>query len=206
MMNSVNGGDAVLIVALSVGLGLAGCSARVSSPSAQTAIRPIASIQELMQSVIDPSADGVWNAVETVTTRAGDEVRVPKTAQEWQEARSGAITLVEGTNLLVMPERVVGHTYFPAEAEGALDSTQIQKTIGDRREAFNGFAVALRAAGLGALAAIDAKDPVALVKAGGALDEICEGCHMTFWYPNQVIPSFPSGKDPARPILRLGSL
>jgi hypothetical protein len=32
------------------------------------------------------------------------------------------------------------------------------------------------------------------VKAGGVIDEICEGCHLTFWYPNQVIPSLPSGQ------------
>jgi hypothetical protein len=42
------------------------------------------------------------------------------------------------------------------------------------------------------LAAIDAKDPAALVKAGGTLDEICESCHLTFWYPNQVIPPLPA--------------
>ena len=37
------------------------------------------------------------------------------------------------------------------------------------------------------LAAIDAEDPQALVTAGGNLNEVCESCHMTFWYPNRVI-------------------
>ena len=46
------------------------------------------------------------------------------------------------------------------------------------------------------LSAIDAKDPTALVAAGGNLDEVCESCHMTFWYPNQVIPAFPKKGEP----------
>jgi hypothetical protein len=35
------------------------------------------------------------------------------------------------------------------------------------------------------LRAIDAKDPKAMVEVGGAMDEICEACHVVFWYPGQ---------------------
>ena len=34
-----------------------------------------------------------------------------------------------------------------------------------------------------ALDAIDAKDPEALLNAGEAIDEACEGCHVKYWYP-----------------------
>jgi hypothetical protein len=37
-----------------------------------------------------------------------------------------------------------------------------------------------------ALAAIDAKDPQALFNVGGKIDETCENCHSTFWYPNAI--------------------
>src|SRR5882724_645604 len=140
--------------------------------------RPIASLQELMQAEIDTSADGVWNAVETISTQAGIEEHQPRTPEEWVAARSAAITLVEATNLLV---------------------------IDGRRPAFNGFAAALREAGSRAIAAIDAKDPVALVRAGGEIDAVCEACHLTFWYPGQVIPAFPAANDPRRPIFRAGT-
>ena len=36
------------------------------------------------------------------------------------------------------------------------------------------------------LAAIDAKDPQALFNVGGKIDETCENCHSTFWYPNAI--------------------
>ncbi|MEA3105984.1 MAG: hypothetical protein QOI88_589 [Gammaproteobacteria bacterium] len=167
--------------------------------------RPIASIQELMQAEVDTSADGVWNAVETISTSAGNEEHQPRTPEEWAAARNAAITLVEATNLLVIDGRRVGAKEFPAEAEGALDSAHIQELIDARRPAFNAFAAALRDAGLRAIAAIDAKDPAALVKAGGAIDEVCESCHLTFWYPGQVIPAFPHADDPRRPIFRAGT-
>jgi hypothetical protein len=174
------------------------------APSPTSPQRPIASIQELMQAEVDTSADGVWNAVETITTRAGTEERQPRTPEEWVTARNAAITLVEASNLLVIDGRRVGAKEFPAEANGALDSVHIQELLDARRPAFNAFATALREAGLGAIAAIDAKDPVALVKAGGEIDEVCEGCHLTFWYPNQVIPAYPHANDPRRPIFHAG--
>ena len=176
---------------------------QANPPSPQ---RPIASIQELMQAEVDTSADGVWNAVGTVTTKAGTEEHQPRTPEEWIAARNAAITLVEASNLLVIDARRVGAKEFPAGANGALDSVHIQELIEARRPAFNAFAAALREAGLRAIAAIDAKDPAALVRAGGEIDEVCEGCHLAFWYPNQVIPEFPSANDPRRPIFRTGAL
>jgi hypothetical protein len=164
----------------------------------------VASIQELMQLQVDTSADGVWDAVESDTTATGTVERQPRTPEEWVSARNAAITLVEATNLLVIDGRRVGAREFPAEADGALDSAHIEALIAAKRPAFNAFAVALRREGLAAIAAIDAKDPAALVKAGGDIDEVCEACHLTFWYPNQIIPAFPRENDPRRPIFHAG--
>ena len=158
-----------------------------------------------MQAVVDTSADGVWNAVETVATKSGTEEHQPRTAEEWRAARNAAITLVEAGNLLAIDGRKVAATEFPAEAAGALDSVHIQQLVDARRTAFNAFASALRDAGRQAIEAIDAKNPEALVTAGGRIDEVCESCHLAFWYPNQTIPAFPSDNDPRRPIFREGT-
>lgn len=155
-------------------------------------LQPSASLQELMQNIVDPSADGVWNSVETVVTQSGESTHQPHTPEEWSEVRRAAITLSESANLLLIQHRRVGVKPFLAEASGALDSGQIQTLIDTQRAAFDGFAVALREAAFTSVSAIDARDPVSLVGAGGAIDEICEGCHLKFWYPNQVIPSLPS--------------
>jgi cytochrome c556 len=85
---------------------------------------------------------------------------------------------------------------FPAEAAGALNSEEIEQRINSSRVVFNQYALALRQTAQTLLPAIDARDPQALVTAGGNLDGVCESCHMTFWYPNQVIPPFPTQGDP----------
>ncbi len=153
-----------------------------------------------MQSEVDPSADHIWDAVETVVTSRGTEERHPRTAAQWADLRRSAITLIEATNLLQMDGRRVSTKPFAAEADGALDSTQIQQRLDSNRAGFNAFAQSLRAAVLRQLAAIDAKDPVTLVRAGGDVDEVCEACHLTFWYPNQVIPPLPDHIPPLPPI------
>jgi hypothetical protein len=178
-----------------VALALAACSRQgVQTPSEQPAnvLEPVASIQELMQAEVDASADSIWDAVETTATRAGVETKQPRTAEEWQEVRRNAIVLIEAANLLMVDKRKLSSKPFPAEAEGALDSAQIEQRIAANRGAFNQYAVALRQSAQSLLTAIDAQDAKALLDAGGTLDEVCESCHMTFWYPNQKIPPFPS--------------
>ena len=168
---------------------------------AGTQQRPIASIQELMQAEVDTAADGVWDPVETIVTKSGTEERAPHTPQQWATVRNSALVLAEAANLLAIDGRRVGTQDFAAEADGALDSTHIQQLVNSQRPEFNGFAAGLREATFRALAAVDAQDPVALVKAGGEIDAVCEGCHLTFWYPNQVIPAVPehAGAPPLTP-------
>jgi Cytochrome C' len=184
-------------------LALAACSARDpraphadSAPDTASSIQPIATIQELMQAEVDASADDIWDAVETTTSAAGEETKQPRTPEEWQDVRRKAIVLIEAANLLTVDHRKLSAAPFPAEAAGALDSASIDKRIADNRAAFNQFALTLRQTAQTMLTAIDTKDPKALVAAGGVLDEVCESCHMTFWYPNQVIPPFPAQGDP----------
>src|SRR6185312_7617430 len=83
-------------------LALSACSPHASDgahiPAARieaTQIEPVATIQELMQSEVDASADSIWGAVETTTTASGDEIKQPRTPEEWQDLRRNAIVLIE---------------------------------------------------------------------------------------------------------------
>jgi hypothetical protein len=167
----------------------AGACARQELPP--TTVEPVATIQELMQAEVDASADGIWDAVETTIDRAGTQNKQPRTAEEWDDVRHRVIVLIEAANLLTIEHRKLSNAPFPAEAAGALDSAEIERRITGNRRAFNQYALALRQTARTMLTAVDARDPRALVTAGGVLDEVCESCHMTFWYPNQVIPAFP---------------
>jgi hypothetical protein len=166
-------------------------------PPAAPAPSPIlimASIQELMDAVIDPSADALWDSVSITTTKKGTVFHQPHTDEEWQEARRRAIALIEGTNLLVMDGRKLvapGSPVLDQGTSGVLSAEEGQKKLDAQHATFVQFAKALREAGTQMLAAIDKKDPTGMMDAGAAMDGICESCHLTFWYPNQVIPPLP---------------
>jgi Cytochrome C' len=148
----------------------------------------VASIRELMDSEVDPAADFLWGSVASISTRAGFEERQPRTDEEWLEVRRHAVTLSEAPNLLIMKGRRVSASYVPSAGAGEFDSNDVQKKIDENPQAFVALAQNLQDAAVKTLAAVDAKDPVALFELGGTIDEACEACHVTFWYPNQVLP------------------
>lgn len=151
---------------------------------ARLSILPTASLRELMDATVDPAADGLWDSIAVTETAAGTDRREPRTPQEWAAVRQHAITLIEATNLILIPGRVAA----PAGTQpgvGELPPQQIAAFIERQRPLFTGFANGLRATAREALEAIDRKDVDALLKAGGDIDAACEACHVTFWYPNQ---------------------
>ena len=60
-----------------------------------------------MQSVVDPNADVVWQAVTSVQSVKGLVEKAPKSDEEWTMVRHGAIALTEASNLLMVPGRHV---------------------------------------------------------------------------------------------------
>ena len=98
----------VMLAALTVG----GCRAG-EPPSAGTPVQsdylPTATIRELMHSVIDPAADVVWLSVQTIMTEKGTVDIRPRTEEDWDSVRRGAINLMEAANLLMIPGRRVAH-------------------------------------------------------------------------------------------------
>jgi hypothetical protein len=143
-----------------------------------------ASIRELMDSEVDPAADFIWESVASISTRAGLEERQPHTDEEWLELRRHVVRLIEAPNLLIMKGRRVSNTYIPAGGAGELDSNEAQQKIDANRPAFVALAQRLQDTGLQMLSAVDAKDPERVFALGGDIDDACESCHVTFWYPN----------------------
>jgi hypothetical protein len=176
-------------------LSLAAC-AQQEAPSTAAAepkipYRPDASIQDLMVNVVDHNADTLWESVAVITSEKGTEERQPRTDEEWAAVRHAAVTLAESANLLMIPGRKVVHegkVLQDADVEGILKASEIQALIDKDHGAFASRAVALHEATMAALGAIDAKDPAKLSDVGGAIDEACEQCHMTYWYPTQTTP------------------
>src|SRR5271165_3234949 len=116
----------------------------------------VLTIKDLMESIIDPSADTLWGAVGTVVDNDGIHEMFPKTDEEWREPRRAAVRIIEGGNLLIMPGREAAPPGTKSEAPGAeLEPPQITVAIREKRESFDAFARALQGLGMEALGAID---------------------------------------------------
>ena len=148
------------------------------------------SIKDLMESIIDPSADVLWGAVTTVVDQEGIHETFPKTPEEWLDLRRAAVRIIEGANLLMMPGRDAAPMGTKSEVPGVeLEPAQITALIKKKRKSFDAFAKALRVLGLEALRASDSKDAASLMEIGGRMEDVCEGCHKAFWYPLEKHPS-----------------
>jgi hypothetical protein len=144
-----------------------------------------ASIKEVMQSIVDPSADVLWGAVGTVVDNEnGIQDLRPKTPEDWLNVRNAAVRILEGGNLLAMPGREVAPAGTKSETPGVeLEPAEIAALIGKDRSTFDGFAKQLQALGAEAVRAADAKNSDGLMDIGTRMDNVCESCHEAFWYP-----------------------
>ena len=161
--------------------------------------RLTATIKDLMDSVVDPSSDYLWESVATIVTKAGTEERRPRTEEQWKEVRRRAIALIEAPNLLIMEGRKVAKPGEKSENPGIeLGPEEIQAVIDGDRLTFMQRAHALQDAGLKALAAIDAKNVEGLSDAGETIDEACEQCHLKYWYPPDAADRLKAGAGSVR--------
>jgi hypothetical protein len=168
-------------------------SGQASTPAASP-LKPIAGIQDIMAGMIDPAADFLWESVSTTVVGKETIEKQPRTDAEWAEVRRQAILLAEGANLIMMDGRHVvkeGGKLEDHGTPGNLTAEESEQAIAKDRGSFISFAQALRDVGRSMLDAADAKNPQGLIDAGDTMDQVCEGCHLQFWYPGQKIPLFP---------------
>lgn len=110
-----------------------------------------------MSAVVEPAADGVWDAVGTIMTLEGTEEIQPESPEEWLAVRNAAIAVAESANLLLTPRRLIDH------------------------DNWTGWSLDLADAGRAAMVAAEAQDVDALFDAGGLIYEACTGCHGQYW-------------------------
>jgi hypothetical protein len=152
--------------------------------TAKTDHQVYSSIKDLMESIIDPSADVLWGAVGTVVDREGIHESLPNTQEDWRDLRRAAVRIIEGGNLLTMPGRDAAPVGTKSDAPGVeLEPAQIAALIEQNRETFDTFAKALQVLGSEALRASEARNAASLLDIGARMENVCESCHQTFWYP-----------------------
>jgi hypothetical protein len=130
-------------------LGIAGCAHQPEPPP----YRPVASVVELMESVIGHAAEVYWESVSIIVDENGINELFPEGEEEWEEVWAAAMSIAESGNLLMMPPRAVD------------DGEWVR------------LSAALVDVGLVAAEAALARDPEAVLDAGEQVYNVCLDCH-----------------------------
>ena len=135
---------------------LSALSVACSSAPAPPPFKPVADNKLLMQAVVDPNADIVWDSVKTIVTAKGTEDIRPRTEEQWTAVRNAAVALTESGNLLML---------VPRAKDGGEWMKRSQELINT---------------GEAAIRAIDAKNADRLFTVGGDIYEACSSCHRQY--------------------------
>jgi hypothetical protein len=109
-------------------------------------------LQTFMEHVLGPAAAVIFKVNGVVIDKNGEHDLSPKTDADWEQVVSGAATLAEATNALMIPERV-------------------------RDPAWNPYVKKLAEAANKAYHAAEAHDFKSISEVSDQLDGICAACH-----------------------------
>ena len=118
-----------------------------------TPLKPVASVRQIMNGIVGPAANVVFESVSTIVSAEGIVEHAPQTEQEWATVGSSAAALIEAGNLMLMGERAVDRGEWVKMCQAMMD------------------------AGAAALKAADAKSTDGILAAGEVVNESCDNCH-----------------------------
>ena len=129
-----------------------------ASPSASDDAAPLSPFQlhvdmkTFMEHVLGPAAAIIWRVNGVVIDEKGEHDLSPKSDEDWEQVVSGAATLAEATNALMIPQRV-------------------------RDPDWNPYVKKLSDAANKAYRAAEAHDLKSVSEVSDQLDGICAACH-----------------------------
>jgi cytochrome c556 len=176
-------------------------AAPAAGPALFGPMAPVVSVKELMQYMIDPISDNIFDAVYWDTTKAGTVKHQPKTDEDWDRVKTGAVSLAEGIYLLKVP-RPFAPPGDVNNSTGAhppeLSPTQITEKVAKDPVLWEAKIQALRNSALEINDVVKKRDPDALFVAMQDVDEACEACHLEYWYPGDAAAVAADKKKRAR--------
>jgi cytochrome c556 len=142
------------VVAIVLAAALQSGCAEVPAPPSE--LRPALSLKQMMEWVIDPAADAVWDSVKTIITEQGTKEIAPQTQEQWDAVRNGAAMLVESSSLLMTRTRARDQGEWIAAARRLAETAEK------------------------ALKAAASKDAAGVFAAGGEIYDACAACHRQY--------------------------
>jgi len=147
MLNRILSGIAVVLFAAGPAL-----SPSLGEDAGPPPFRAYVDMKTFMMHVLTPAAKIVWSVNGVVIDEKGEHDLSPKTEDDWERVVSGAATLAEATNALMIPERAIDPEW-PRYAKALADAAEK------------------------AYQAAEARDLKTISQVSDQLDGICAACH-----------------------------
>ena len=125
----------------------------ISEPAAPLPpFQPYVDMKVFMEHVLSPAAAVIWKVNGLVIDEKGEHDLSPKSDDDWEQVVSGAATLAEATNALMIPQRVRDPDWNP----------YVRKLADAANKAYR---------------AAEAHDLKSISEVSDQLDGICSACH-----------------------------
>jgi len=119
-------------------------------------VQPVASLKQIMNGIVAPGANAVFNAVSTTVSEKGVEEVFPRNDEEWAALGNSAAALAEAGNLMLIEGRAVDNGDWVTMSRQLIDAGKV------------------------ALKAVEAKSTEQVLTAGEKVNESCDNCHAKY--------------------------
>jgi cytochrome c556 len=149
--------------------------------------KPAPSVHDSMSQVVAPQAQVIWDITNRAMNEQGNPDPSKMTDKDWtqiagagEQLKDRAQTLAGAKKLTVAVQGVKIQDETSPEGHSA---AQVQGYIDANPKAFADHAKVLAQTGEALAAAAKAKDMAKVAEVSNSLDQVCETCHLQFWYP-----------------------
>lgn len=151
-----------------------------------------ANVQITMLTKVNPQALALWDLTNDAQDDNGDIDARKINAATWARLLEIGKAIEEGGRALASGKGVIaaapGAKLQDETAPGASKAADVQRFIDAKPAVFRKHALELQGTGTALIGAVTKRDGKKLTELSNALDEVCENCHMAFWYPQQNTP------------------
>jgi len=148
-----------------------------------------ANLQLTMLTKVNPNALALWDATNKAQDDNGELDAKKLNAASWARILDMGKAIEEGGKLLATSNGVMaaspGAKLQDESNPGAAKAADVQRYLNAKPAEFRKHALALQKTGAGIVEAAGKRDGKKLSELSNSLDEVCENCHVVFWYPQQ---------------------
>jgi len=146
-------------------------------------------LHDLMKNVVAQQTQVIWDVGNRAQDEQGNPDAAKLSADDWSKLIDAAGKVREVAQTLAHSEHILAAAPgVKIDGEGNPDARgakQVQAALDANPKEFQALSQALATSMDQVAAAAKARDAAQLFDVSGALDQVCENCHVKFWYPEQ---------------------